>query len=136
MKNFIKFLVMVVLAGALLVGLLSAGGTLYVRNPLASVAWEKGDISGGGAVYWKPFSNEYIVELDQGLDFRIWAVIDRAAEIVASPKMPTRIVGLFLIPRGYPDPKDEQDAEPEWSSAFSKSVVTFDDGDFRCKVEF
>jgi hypothetical protein len=73
------------------------------------------------------------------VDLYYWAAIDREAELVTYPRAPQRLLGLMLIGDSDPDPAppdEELDPVADWRYAFSRSMVTFDNGKYRCKLEF
>jgi hypothetical protein len=145
MKKFFKFLgvvlVVLLILGGLGIGLIKFNDwPVYIRSPIGKLTWWDEDGKGRGNVYWKPFSEQYIAEIDQGADLYYWAAIDREAEDVTYPsKAPDRLLGLVLIAGGDLDPAppdEELDPVSDWQYAFSRSMVTFDNGKYRCKLQF
>ena len=145
MKKFIKavfllsFFAALALAG--IIGFMKFRGIpvpFYVRDPAARFIWTDGEDKGRGVVYWKPFSDKYIGEIDQGSDLFIWASIDRDSETVGFPKIPVRVAGLLLFSNGELESGNSENDEQvgDWRSAFSSRMVTFDNERYRCKVEF
>lgn len=112
--------------------------SFYVRDPVARFIWTDGEDKAHGVVYWKPFSDEYIAEIDQGADLFIWAEIDCEAETVTFPQTPVRVGGLLLFSHGELESGDSENDEQvgDWKSAFSSRMVTFNNERYRCKVEF
>jgi hypothetical protein len=145
MKKFMKFMsgAAVVLLVLVLVGI---GLTkfndwpVYVRDPFALMRWSDGETRSRGNVYWKLFSDEYMAELEIGAGVYGWAWVDRDNEHVCTPESPRRLMGLLLLAAdtdpGLDPAPPEEIAENEWEYAFSSRMVTFNDGRYRCKIEF
>jgi hypothetical protein len=145
MKKFMKFmsgvLVAVLILAVVAVGLVRFNDwPVFIRDPAARMRWTDGESKNRGIVYWKPFTEEYLAEIEIGAGVYGWAWLDRAGEIVATPESPNRIMGLLVLAEagdaGLDPSPPEEVAINEWEYAFSSRMVTFNDGRYRCKVEF
>ena len=145
MKKFMKFmsvvLVALVILGVLGVALVRFNDwPVFVRDPMARMRWSDGESRDRGVVYWKPFTDEYVAEMEIGAGVYGWAWIDRAGEIVSTPEPPTRVMGLMVLAdagdSGLDPSPPEEVAVNEWQYAFSNRMVIFNDGRYRCKIEF
>ncbi len=140
-KTFFLSLLFLILVLSAIVGYMVYTGRdipCYVRDPVARLVWSDGENKDHGAVYWKPFSDEYIAEIDQGSDLFLWASIDCDSETVGSPNITGRIGGFLLFSNGELESVDSENDETvgDWRSAFSSKMVTFNNERYRCKVEF
>jgi len=145
MKKFMKFmsgvLVALVILAVLSVALVRFNDwPVFIRDPMARLKWSDGESRDRGVVYWKPFSDEYLAEIEIGAGVYGWAWIDRAAEVVVTPESPKRVLGLLVLaetadPGLDPAPPYEISVN-EWQYAFSHRMVLFNDGRYRCKLEF